>query len=324
MSSVLSSATTSQIISGYLLLNQSLSDTVTCEDYDNNTDRKAITSVKVCVNSGAAVGLVLDFTDYSTAGWRGSNSGTVYTFDLGDSEDITTISYNIQDDQLLGLSFTTSRGRQSPWYGTKSLSSAAMTWSFGGCALGGFYGTADTVLRGLAVRRCFISGICGFVYISPMKPTWTTRLGETWLYEMTKRVQQLMASVKDSEVYVGQLQERASASKMQSDTGLGERAQKVVDSIVATGRSIEHMHNLVSANRKMHSMGDEDRCSNLHAQAEQAEAAADEIKSALKNLFDECNLLHTERVKFSDEVDAAYLRAQRDTTMPCRLFLHRP
>lgn len=81
-----------------------------CADEDEYTDRKAITSVQVCVNSGVVVGLALSFTDQSLTGWRGSGNGTIHTFDLNDTEDITTISYIEENDRLLGLSFTTSKG----------------------------------------------------------------------------------------------------------------------------------------------------------------------------------------------------------------------
>ncbi|EKM52140.1 uncharacterized protein PHACADRAFT_262649 [Phanerochaete carnosa HHB-10118-sp] len=269
-------------------------------DEDEYTDRKAITSAKVCVNSGVVVGLALEFTDQTVTGWRGSGNGTVYTFDLNDTEDITTISYIEENDRLLGLSFTTSKGQQSPWYGTQGLPTTVTTWSFGGHALGGFYGTADTVLRGLA-------------------PIWTTRIrgiDARRLEELMRRAQALAAGVQESASYFGQLRTRADTyrARRRAAGALGEQAQRVMDGVVATAQSIEYLFDLESAHRRARLGGDADRRSNLRAQTGIAKTSADEVEFALKKLFEEYTLIHAEGAKLSGEVDAAWSRVQRDTT----------
>ncbi|GJE91569.1 jacalin-like lectin domain-containing protein [Phanerochaete sordida] len=267
-------------------------------DEDENTDRKAITLVQVCVNGGAVVGLALAYTDQTTTGWHGSGLGTVHEFALADTEDITTISYVEDAERLLGLSFTTSKGNQSPWYGAQGLESNTLTWTFGGHALGGFYGTADSVLRGLA-------------------PIWTTRIrgiDAGRLAELLRRALALAASVRESDAVFGALRVRADAYRTRPRAGLGEAAAKVMDGVVGTARSIEYLYDLETAHRRARLGPDADRRSNLRAQTGIAKTSADEVEFALKRLSEEYTAIHSEGNSLAHDVDAAYTRVQRDTT----------
>jgi len=87
-----------------------------------------------------------------------------------------------------------------------------------------------------------------------------------------------------------------------------------MDGIVDTARSIEYLYDLESAHRKARLGVDADRRSNVRAQTGIAKTSADEVEFALKKLFDEYTLIHTEGSKLSEEVDGAYSRVQRDTT----------
>ncbi|KAJ7105044.1 hypothetical protein C8R44DRAFT_333416 [Mycena epipterygia] len=115
-------------------------------DNDSGIDHKVIRKVKV--RSGAIVdGLCFEFADGSSTPWRGGQGGVPQEFVLQDKEDITQILVCSNGTVIQKLSFITSNGRQSIWFGIDG--QRPDVWEFEGKALAGFSGAFGQYLNGV-------------------------------------------------------------------------------------------------------------------------------------------------------------------------------
>ncbi|KAJ7450632.1 hypothetical protein FB451DRAFT_1052192 [Mycena latifolia] len=115
-------------------------------DHDSGIDYKFIRKVKV--RSGTIVdGLCFEFTDGTSTPWRGGQGGVPQEFLLQDKEDITQILVCSNGTVIQKLSFITSNGRQSIWFGIDG--QRPDVWEFQGKALAGFSGATGQYLNGV-------------------------------------------------------------------------------------------------------------------------------------------------------------------------------
>ncbi|KAI0804725.1 hypothetical protein BC629DRAFT_1283112 [Irpex lacteus] len=115
-------------------------------DNSSNADHKVVR--QVCVRSGARIdGLALDFTDGTSTAWHGGQGGNYSAYALESGEDFTHIRVTADENYILGLQFITSKGRESPWYGSRSGTSSG--WELDGRALAGFMGSTNRYVCGL-------------------------------------------------------------------------------------------------------------------------------------------------------------------------------
>ncbi|KAI0804811.1 hypothetical protein BC629DRAFT_1210925 [Irpex lacteus] len=115
-------------------------------DNSSNADHKVVRQLRV--RSGARIdGLALDFTDGTSTAWHGGQGGNYSTYTLESGEDFTHIRVTADENYILGLQFITSKGRESPWYGSRSGTSSG--WELDGRALAGFMGSTDRYVCGL-------------------------------------------------------------------------------------------------------------------------------------------------------------------------------
>ncbi|KAF8215431.1 hypothetical protein K438DRAFT_1955410 [Mycena galopus ATCC 62051] len=115
-------------------------------DNGSGIDQKII--CKVIVRSGSIVdGLQFQFSDGTLTPWRGGQGGVRQEFALQDKEDITQILVCSNGTVIQKLSFITSKGRQSIWFGIDG--QHPDVWEFEGKALAGFSGATGQYVNGL-------------------------------------------------------------------------------------------------------------------------------------------------------------------------------
>ncbi|KAI0086012.1 hypothetical protein BDY19DRAFT_374074 [Irpex rosettiformis] len=115
-------------------------------DNSASADRKVVRRLQI--RSGARIdGLALDFTDGTSTSWHGGQGGSYNTYALETGEDFTSIRVCADETYINGLQFITSKGRESPWYGSRSGTSSS--WELDGRALAGFMGSTTLFMNGL-------------------------------------------------------------------------------------------------------------------------------------------------------------------------------
>ncbi|KAK7444519.1 hypothetical protein VKT23_015197 [Stygiomarasmius scandens] len=115
-------------------------------DNNSRSDERVIRQINI--RSGSLIDAIsLDFTDGTTTGWHGGSGGSQFSFSLSEGEDITHILVTTDSSSVSALQFTTSKGRQSDWFGWRT--GQTISWQSDGRALGGFMGATGQYVHGL-------------------------------------------------------------------------------------------------------------------------------------------------------------------------------
>ncbi|KAI0683166.1 hypothetical protein BC835DRAFT_1296841 [Cytidiella melzeri] len=193
-------------------------------DNSSNADHKVIRQLRI--RSGARIdGLALDFTDGTSTSWHGGQGGSYHTFGLSTNEDFTHIRVAADGNWILGLQFITSKGRESPWYGSRS--GSIFSWELDGRALAGFMGSTTQ-------------------YMSGLMPFWSERYSSanpTSLQSCIAEGERIRKEIELAAMRCSQLRSQTDQLQRDIEVGLRTPAEHAIKGVGVLCGSIEDLYN---------------------------------------------------------------------------------
>ncbi|KAI0339036.1 hypothetical protein BDW22DRAFT_625269 [Trametopsis cervina] len=190
-----------------------------------HAERKVIRQLRINSGGTRIDGLVLDFTDGTSTGWRGTETASPHVFTLNSGEDFTHIFATTDGKCITALQLATSKGRSTPWYGTQT--GAVTGWELEGRALAGFVGAASS-------------------YVTGLMPLWSERYSTASLTNLQSCVTEGEHIRKENELAsmrCEQLKSLAEDLRYNIDTGLRAPAEHAVQGLVTLSGSVEGLYN---------------------------------------------------------------------------------
>ncbi|KAF7369620.1 hypothetical protein MVEN_00292800 [Mycena venus] len=191
-------------------------------DNDTGVDHKIIR--KVIVKSGSIVdGLQFQFADGTFTPWRGGKGGVQQEFALQDKEDITQVLVCSNGAVIQKLSFITSNGRQSIWFGIDG--QHPDVWEFEGKALAGFSGTTGQ-------------------YVNGLQALWSERqssVGPVILNQLVAEAQGIATDISTSGMRNAVLIGEVDGLSKELSTNLHGPAENAVAGVIALAHSVEDL-----------------------------------------------------------------------------------